>query len=149
MKKYIGFSIIALGLTLTSCDDWLDKLPDNRMELQTPSDVSSLLVSAYPSAHPAYLLEMYSDNTDDCVNPSWSEASRFQAQAYNWEDITETGEDESPQELWNRHYLAIASANAAIDLIEGKGSPAEYSEQLGEALLCRAYAMFQLSTVFC
>ena len=149
MKKYIGFSIIALGLTLTSCDDWLDKLPDNRMELQTPSDVSSLLVSAYPSAHPAYLLEMYSDNTDDCVNPSWSEASRFQAQAYKWEDITETGEDESPQELWNRHYLAIASANAAIDLIEGKGSPAEYNEQLGEALLCRAYAMFQLSTVFC
>lgn len=149
MKKYIGFSIIALGLTLTSCDDWLDKLPDNRMELQTPSDVSNLLVSAYPSAHPAYLLEMYSDNTDDCVNPSWSEASRFQAQAYKWEDITETGEDESPQELWNRHYLAIASANAAIDLIEGKGSPAEYSEQLGEALLCRAYAMFQLSTVFC
>lgn len=149
MKKYIGFSIIALGLTLTSCDDWLDKLPDNRMELQTPSDVSSLLVSAYPSAHPAYLLEMYSDNTDECVNPSWSEASRFQAQAYNWEDITETGEDESPQELWNRHYIAIASANAAIDLIEGKGSPAEYSEQLGEALLCRAYAMFQLSTVFC
>lgn len=149
MKKYIGFSIIALGLTLTSCDDWLDKLPDNRMELQTPSDVSSLLVSAYPSAHPAYLLEMYSDNTDECVNPSWSEASRFQAQAYNWEDITETGEDESPQELWNKHYIAIASANAAIDLIEGKGSPAEYTEQLGEALLCRAYAMFQLSTVFC
>ena len=149
MKKYIGFSIIALGLTLTSCDDWLDKLPDNRMELQTPSDVSSLLVSAYPSAHPAYLLEMYSDNTDDCVNPSWSEASRFQAQAYKWEDITETGEDESPQELWNKHYIAIASANAAIDLIEGKGSPAEYNEQLGEALLCRAYAMFQLSTVFC
>ena len=149
MKKYIGFSIIALGLTLTSCDDWLDKLPDNRMELQTPSDVSSLLVSAYPSSHPAYLLEMYSDNTDECVNPSWSEASRFQAQAYNWEDITETGEDESPQELWNKHYIAIASANAAIDLIEGKGSPAEYTEQLGEALLCRAYAMFQLSTVFC
>ena len=149
MKKYIGFSIIALGLTLTSCDDWLDKLPDNRMELQTPSDVSSLLVSAYPSSHPAYLLEMYSDNTDECVNPSWSEASRFQAQAYNWEDITETGEDESPQELWNKHYIAIASANAAIDLIEEKGSPAEYNEQLGEALLCRAYAMFQLSTVFC
>lgn len=149
MKKYIGFSIIALGLTLTSCDDWLDKLPDNRMELQTPSDVSSLLVSAYPSSHPAYLLEMYSDNTDECVNPSWSEASRFQAQAYNWEDITETDKNESPQELWNRHYIAIASANAAIDLIEEKGSPAEYNEQLGEALLCRAYAMFQLSTVFC
>lgn len=149
MKKYIGFSIIALGLTLTSCDSWLDKLPDNRMELHSPSDVSNLLVSAYPNVHPAYLLEMYSDNTDECVNPSWSEASRFQSQAYNWQDITETGEDETPQELWNKHYIAIASANAAIDFIEEKGSTAEYSEQLGEALLCRAYAMFQLSTVFC
>ena len=67
MKKYIGFSIIALGLTMTSCDDWLDKLPDNRMELQSPSDISSLLVSAYPNVHPAYLLEMYSDNTDECI----------------------------------------------------------------------------------
>ena len=149
MKKYIGFSIIALGLAMTSCDDWLDKLPDNRMELQSPSDISALLVSAYPNVHPAYLLEMYSDNTDECINPTWSEASRFQAQAYNWEDITETGEDETPQELWNKHYIAIASANAAIDMIETNGSPAEYNEQLGEALLCRAYAMFQLSTVFC
>lgn len=32
MKKYIVFSIIALSMGLTSCNDWLDKLPDNRME---------------------------------------------------------------------------------------------------------------------
>ena len=149
MKKYIVLSFIALSMGLTSCNDWLDKLPDNRMELSKPSDISDLLVSAYPNCHPAYLLEMYSDNTDECINPNWSEASRFQRQAYNWNDITETGESETPQELWNGHYLCVASANAAIDFIDGKGSPAEYSEQLGEALMCRAYAMFQLSTVFC
>ncbi len=149
MKKHIGFSILALGLALTSCDDWLDKLPDNRMELHSPDDVSGLLVSAYPNVHPAYLLEMYSDNTDECVNPSWTETDRFQSQAYHWEDITETGDNESPQVLWDSHYLAIASANAAIDFIDEQGAPEEYNEQLGEALLCRAYAMFQLSTVFC
>ena len=149
MKKYIRLSIIALSLGLTSCNDWLDKLPDNRMELSKPSDISDLLVSAYPTRHPAYLLEMFSDNTDECINPNWSEANRFQRQAYNWEDITETGDDEAPQELWNGHYLCIASANAAIDFINEKGNTAEYTEQLGEALLCRAYAMFQLSTVFC
>ncbi len=149
MKKHIGFSIVALSLALTSCNDWLDKLPDNRMELQSPDDVSGLLVSAYPNVHPAYLLEMYSDNTDECINSTWTEASRFQGQAYRWEDITETGDNESPQVLWDSHYLAIASANAAIDFIDEKGAPEEYNEQLGEALLCRAYAMFQLSTVFC
>jgi len=149
MKKYIGLSIMALSMGLTSCNDWLDKLPDNRMELSKPSDISDLLVSAYPTRHPAYLLEMYSDNTDECINPNWSEASRFQRQAYHWDDITETNEDETPQELWNSHYLAIASANSAIDYIEEQGYSAEYNEQLGEALMCRAYAMFQLSTVFC
>lgn len=149
MKKYIGLSIIALSMGLTSCNDWLDKLPDNRMELQTVDDVKGLLVSAYPQTHPAYLLEMYSDNTDDCVAPDWSEADRFQRQAYHWDDITETGVDESPQELWNSHYRAIASANAAIDFIEGSSDQAKFSEQLGEALMCRAFAIFQLSTVFC
>ena len=133
MKKYIGLSIIALSMGLTSCNDWLDKLPDNRMELSKPSDISDLLVSAYPTRHPAYLLEMFSDNTDECINPNWSEANRFQRQAYNWEDITETGEDEPPQELWNGHYLCIASANAAIDFIKEKVNTAENSEQLGEA----------------
>lgn len=149
MKTYIGFSILALSLALTACDDWLDKLPDNRMELQSPDDISGLLVSAYPNVHPAYLLEMYSDNTDECINSTWTESSRFQGQAYRWEDITETGDNESPQVLWDSHYLAIASANAAIDFIDDKGAPEEYNDQLGEALLCRAYAMFQLSTVFC
>lgn len=149
MKKYIGLSIIALSMGLTSCNDWLDKLPDNRMELQTVDDVKGLLVSAYPQTHPAYLLEMYSDNTDDCVAPDWSEADRFQRQAYHWDDITETGVDESPQELWNSHYRAIASANAAIDFIESSGDQAKFSEQLGEALMCRAFSIFQLSTVFC
>lgn len=149
MKKYIGLSIIALSLGFASCDDYLDKLPDNRMELKTADDYSGLLVSAYPSRHPAYLLEMYSDNTDECVAPDWTEADRFQRQAYNWDDITETGDDESPQELWNNHYLAVASANVVINEIDGSGRESELGEQLGEALMCRAFAMFQLSTVFC
>ena len=149
MKKYIGLSIIALSLGLTSCNDWLDKLPDNRMLLNNENDLNDLLVSAYPQTHPAYLLETYSDNTDECLNPSWTEADRFQRQAYNWNDITETGVDESPQELWNAHYRAVASANSVIDFVDSKGGAESFKNQLGEALMCRAYAMFQLSTVFC
>ena len=151
MKKYIGLSIISLCLGLISCDDWLDKLPDNRMELSSAEDVSNLLVSAYALCHPAYLLEMYSDNADECINTGWSEADRFQRQAYQWDDITEVMESETPQEIWNNYYLAIASANACIEFVEGldKVKQLDYSAQLGEALLCRAYNMFMLSTVFC
>lgn len=151
MKKYIGLSIIALSLGLTSCDDWLDKLPDNRMELSSTEDISNLLVSAYSVHNPAYLLEIYSDNADECVNTGWSEAGRFQRQAYLWQDITEISDSETPQQLWNAYYSAIASANAAIEYVEGLDAveQADYSAQLGEALLCRAYNMFMLSTVFC
>lgn len=151
MKKYIGFSIMVLSVLLTSCNDWLDKLPDNRMELSTPQDLTDLLVSAYPTRHPAYLLEMYSDNADDCVNTGWTEADRFQRQAWHWDDITEIGANETPQELWNGHYSAIAAANACLDYIESlsESERANYKAQEGEALLCRAYSMFVLSTIFC
>lgn len=141
----------AAGLALTSCNDYLDKLPDNRMQLKNPSEISSLLVSAYADAHPVYLLEMYSDNTDCIDNTGWTELDRFQRQAYQWDDITEIDAYESPQNLWNGYYRAIASANAALAEIErlGGASAGAYSAQRGEALLCRAYHMFVLSTVFC
>ncbi|MBO5058958.1 MAG: RagB/SusD family nutrient uptake outer membrane protein [Prevotella sp.] len=149
-NKYIGVSILSLALTLASCDDYLDKLPDNRMELSKPEEVSNLLVSAYSETNPAYLLEMYSDNADLCQNSGWTEASRFQRQAFEWTDITETGEPESPQELWNAYYKAISASNASIEYIDKlSAEQQEYSDQLGEALICRAYNMFILSTVFC
>ena len=79
------FLLAAVGL-MTSCNDFLNKYPDNRMELHTPSDVSKLVASAYPDAYPAYLLEMYSDNTDEQVHNTWSSMDRFQEQAYGWEE---------------------------------------------------------------
>lgn len=151
MKKYIGLAFVALGMTLTSCDDYLDKLPDNRMELKTPEEITDLMVSAYADHHPAYILEMASDNADDCVNTGWTEYDRLQRQAWHWDDITEIGQDDSPQELWNNYYRAIAATNAAIEYIESLPveKRVDFSKQLGEALMCRAYNMFMLSTVFC
>lgn len=146
-----GIIMAVSALCLASCDQYLDKLPDNRMELKSVEEVSKLLVSAYPDKNPAYLLEMYSDNTDEHDNTAWTEASKFQSQAYNWEDITEVSDNESPQELWNGYYSAVAAANQAISYIEGldPAKQTDYSSQLGEALLCRAYSEFMLSEVFC
>mgnify|MGYP000011275578 FL=1 len=150
--KYLLSTVLAVSLLgFSSCDDYLDKLPDNRMELKSTDDVSNLLVSAYSSHYPAYLLEMYSDNTDCIDNTGWTEYDKFQGQAYRWEDITEIQDAESPQELWNAYYKAISSANASIEYIAklSDTEKTEYSAQLGEALLCRAYGEFMLSTVFC
>lgn len=39
MKKYFGLCIVALSLGLTSCGDYLDKMPDNRATITTTSDI--------------------------------------------------------------------------------------------------------------
>lgn len=150
MKK-INLSILLLGCSalFASCNEFLDKYPDNRMELRNANDVSQLVASAYPDAYPAYLLEMYSDNTDEQVNETWSAIDRFQDQAYAWDEITETTVPDVPQRLWNASYTAAATANAAIDFIEKQRDQSQYQGQLGEAKLCRAFAIFQLANIFC
>ena len=75
---YISLLFAAATTLLGACTDKLDMLPDNRMTLKTPSDVSRLLVSAYPGTHNAYMLELYSDNTDELINPSWTAYDSFQ-----------------------------------------------------------------------
>ena len=74
---------------------------------------------------------------------------RFQEQAYQWKDIDDVSNTETPYQLWSAHYAAISSCNEAIAFINSVSNQDEYQEQLGEALLCRAFSMFQLSTVFC
>ena len=49
MKKYIfGLLTMTLGVALTSCESFLDEVPDNRTEIDTPEKVQLLLVSGYP-----------------------------------------------------------------------------------------------------
>mgnify|MGYP002524313847 CR=1 FL=1 len=139
---------MAVTAGFTSCDSYLDKLPDNRMELSSPDDVSKLLVSAYSSVSPVYLLEMYSDNTNEYNNTAWTSANRFQDQAYGWKDITET-DNESPTNIWDENYNVVRTCNEAIGFIESQADQSQYSAQLGEALVARAWAEYTLSTVFC
>ena len=58
---YITASFATLLLSFSACNDFLDKLPDNRMELNTEKKVQKFLVSAYPNRNPALLAELYSD----------------------------------------------------------------------------------------
>ena len=59
-KKYIyyPFMVLAMTVALSSCDDFLDEMPDNRTELDTEAQITSMLVSAYPETNYALLAEM-------------------------------------------------------------------------------------------
>ena len=51
------------SLILAACNDFLDELPDNRTELDTPDKINRLLVSAYPSRSFTRMCEIASDRT--------------------------------------------------------------------------------------
>lgn len=147
--KFTGKSaVVALALIASSCNDFLDTVPDDRTEIDAPDKVTKILVSAYPAVSPIYLAELSSDNAKD--NGSLYDVyGQLQQEAYLWRDVTSADTDDSPTGLWDACYNAIASANTALQAIEEMGNPVSLQPQKGEALLCRAFAHFQLATVFC
>ena len=153
MKRFHPYIILSclVVMTLSSCDDFLDEKPDNRMDLKTKEDLKRLLVSAYPTNSPAYILEMRSDNTNEYHNTSWTSMGRMQDQAYEWQDITDVSSNDNPRNLWDACYTSVATANEVIKFVDSKSADerGQYNEQIGEALLCRAYAMFVLANTFC
>ena len=149
MKKYILLSSVATALLcFSSCEDFLDTLPDNRAEVNTEEKITSLLVSAYPGAYPVAMFEMASDNTAD--NGSlYDVETQATEQAYLWQDIDADTDQDCPQGLWDECYTAIGAANQALQSIEELGNPKSLNPQKGEALICRAYAHFILVNTFC
>ena len=148
-NKNIIFLAIASMFLMTSCNEWLDVMPDNRAEIDSEEKVIKLLASAYPTNTFAVVAEYMSDNTDDYgeENPY---TDRFSEQLFYWEDVTEN-DDDGPQGIWESHYGAITNANQALSAIEEMGGATTPNLQAakGEALVCRAYSHFILANIFC
>ena len=139
--------MLSLAFALTSCNKWLDVMPDNRAEIDTEEKVEKLLVSAYPENAYIMLTEMSSDNVDEFKASPYSE--RVYSQMYKWEEVTES-DNEDPKSVWGALYGAITNANQAIVAIEEMGADTPMLKaSLGEALLCRAYNHYMLASVFC
>lgn len=141
---------LALGVIFTGCNDFLDAMPDSRIEVDTPKEIKALLNSAYPQASYVRITELASDNADDLNGPENGYYDRFSEQCFKWEAVSES-DNESPAMVWQDYYKAIASANHALAAIEkiGGASTDEIKALKGEALLCRAFSHFMLTNLFC
>jgi tetratricopeptide (TPR) repeat protein len=148
MKKRLYILLPLLGLLSFSCNKFLDELPDNRTETNSPEKVSNLLTSAYATNLFVYASEMSSDNFDDFGN-TYDAKGRLQEQLFKWEEATDITGNESTKLVWKSYYMAIAHANQALQAIEAMGNPAHLNPQRGEALISRAYHHFILANVFC
>lgn len=145
MKKITVTLSFLLIFGLTSCDDFLSEVPDNRTQLDSPEKISELLINAYPLSNYMEFAETMTDNVFD--SEDLTKTTIKNSQAYNWEMIEATNRD-TPAHYWDACYKAIAHANQALDAIEKLGGSAALNPQKGEALLARAYAHFMLVTLW-
>ena len=155
------YSLFAISLLctmgLSSCTA-LDEAPDNRTEIDYADKVRKFLTSGYPVATPAVICELSGDNLVDnnvVLAATHNDAfALFHEQAYKWEDINNynTGEDDTPYQVWEAYYAGIAVANHAIKAMqEMSKDPAkdlQFAHSWGEAHLLRAYLHFVLVNVF-
>lgn len=149
MKRFLIYSGVVLSVALVGCKKYLETLPDNRIDLSDPANitvgkVSELLVNAYPKANYMGFCESMSDNVADKGGGSLDNANFG---AYTFQDINSAAYD-MPQFYWNECYTAIATANEALAAIGRVSNPEAYNAQKGEALVARAYAHFMLVNFF-
>lgn len=142
----ISCLILTFGV-MTSCDSFLDTMPDQRAELGTSDKVKKLLVSAYPTLVPMLLYEMRTDNVAD-NGELYDMPGNLVARSYRYEDVGEDDWD-TPQKVWDACYKAISAANQALDAIKTLKNSDDCLPYKGEALLCRAYGHFILANTFC
>lgn len=61
-KVYYMVCMLAALSVIISCEDFLDKMPDKRAEINSNQKISELLVSAYPNVDPMMIYEHRTDN---------------------------------------------------------------------------------------
>lgn len=149
--------VIAAAMTILSCNDFLDTLPDNRTTLNTPKKIEQLLVTAYSTANISVIAELSSDNFVDNnsieVDPlnQIESFERMHEEIFAWEPVVSSSDTDSPFSVWEQNYKAIATANhalEAIDELEKEDQTLNLDALRGEALMCRAYGHFILVNIF-
>jgi hypothetical protein len=138
--------VLAFGcMALTSCNSYLDEMPDNRTTIDSEDKVKNLLVSAYFTQDYNVFTEYLSDNVDEYLN---SNTGKFIDEIYKWQDPTQTN-NESPESFWQTAYSCIVAANTALEGIDKLGATTTtLKECKAEALMARAYAHFMLVNIF-
>ena len=175
--KYINslvVGILVMSLT-TGCDflvkpdEFLDQVPDERVEVTNLDQVIMLLGSAYSVSNYGWICEASSDNIIDLNAPylatqsngsevlvhyNLNSYSRMDDEIYKFEPVRSSTDSDSPSSIWENCYQAIATVNHALAVLDTLKAEAggEMSEQMkaayGEAYLSRAYHHFILVNIF-
>jgi hypothetical protein len=151
MKKSINIALIVLAVVgLFGCKKFLSELPDNRVDMDNPSNItvdniSAILVNAYPKANYMGFCEAMSDDVDDKLGGSLVLSNFY---PYQYADANNNHTQDMPTTYWDECYKAIALSNQALVAIGKATNPKDFTALKGEALVARAYAHFMIVNLF-
>ena len=156
------------SLLFVSCNDFLDKEPDDRVELVTENQVVMLLTGSYPDNNYGWFCELSSDNIMDLNSEHYpisddaeqtlthynlGSSGRQDDEAYRFEPVKSSTSSDTPGGTWTSTYITINSVNEVLEAIDrltdnGRAMTPQLSAAKGEALLIRAYCHFILVNIF-
>lgn len=156
MKLRNIFMTALFGLSITSCDDFIDVSPEGKIDEKTAmSKQESMVTSAYSMlgdcwySYPFNLWPYGDLASDDCLKGG----SGTTDTEYHSVEIFSTLTPSTPghmDELWYRLYCAVSRCNKAlISLQDYSGSDAETVKQrTAEVKFLRGHFYYKLLTVF-
>ena len=127
------------SLLFVACNDFLDKEPDDRVELSTEDQVVMLLSGAYPDSNYGWFCELSSDNVMDLNSEHYpisedaeqklthynlSTSGRQDDEAYLFQPVKSSTSSDTPGGMWSSTYITINTVNeilAAIDNLSDNG----------------------------
>ena len=135
LNKFLYIGVAAM-LSLTSCNDFLDKLPDNRIDPNSPEQLRLVLAGGYAEANYALLCELSSDNAIDnhapdekgLSYPNLGAFSQMDDQAFAWEDVNKESMQDSPTYLWSSYYKSVAVANHVLAKVDEFRAEGRYTD---------------------
>lgn len=159
MKKiYNILAACVIGLTLTSCDDFLDYNPTAVIdEDKAFADPEGMVTSAYAMlgdcwySYPFNLFPYGDIASDDCLKGGSGPNDTGYHAIDIWKTVTPTTPGEM-DELWYRLYCAVSRCNRALLSLERNGESklgAETTRQrIAEVKFLRGHFYYKLLTVF-
>lgn len=159
MKKiYNIFAACVIGLTLTSCDDFLDYNPTAVIDVDKAfADPEGMVTSAYAMlgdcwySYPFNLFPYGDIASDDCLKGGSGPNDTGYHAIDIWKTVTPTTPGEM-DELWYRLYCAVSRCNRALLSLERNGESklgAETTRQrIAEVKFLRGHFYYKLLTVF-
>lgn len=140
---------VVLLIVFSSCNSFLEEIPDNRVSLDDLDKAAQLMTNAYSDASYAFT-DWMSDDFSYTVGTTLRPSHQ---QMYVWEEpFSDPSEQDTPAFFWYQTYTAISHANEVLNIIDDleiDEADRAYRDAIkGEALLARAYGHFMLVNLF-